>query len=371
MQSTKSQTDARKLMGIPDRQLTRDETAAILQHAFERTRIKQENELLLQSGRKMPARIVEEELGTAAVYAFEYLDQLLFSGNRSERVANAKDKRRHAYDSAYWAANFGFSEDDITVVILHDILEYTSKSLQEVHSRADDVKSRFGDYVAGNVLRVADFSAITINEISRRITKDGRKTESIVEDIKKYLGWIKNENRNGRRKHEYHYKGLEDVVGKLSQRRVSTRYNISENYSVYDELKQMAVPLFVENIFIDARERLENGNASYHVPVLARAASYIDRVRTMGNEQAMLTTKETSIFIDRLNSFNELLGRSSIVNNAMRVMEAALINQMLTQTGIIIEGYRGRDSAFLTEKKMLEGALKEMAGKYRSRAIGI
>lgn len=369
MQATKSKTDVRGLISISERRLTRDEIADILKQAFDSRMITQENELLLQSGKKMPASIVEEELGAYAVEAFEYLDKLLFSGNRSERVSNAKDKRRHAYDSAYWAANFGFSEDDVKVVILHDVLEYTSKSLPEVHSRADDIKSKFGEYVAENVLRLADFSAITINDVGRRIKKDGRKLETCVEDIKKYLGWIKNESRNGRRKYEDHYRGLEEVIGKLSQGKVSMKYNTLENYSVYDELKQMAVPLFVENIFANARDMIENGMPDYHVPILARAVSYIDRVRTMRNEQAMLTIEETRLFIDKLNMFDMLLERSDIINNAMHVMNTALINQILTQTRILISGYGERDSAFLTEKRKLEGALADMTRKYINPAV--
>lgn len=354
-------TEVERLTGITDRRLTSEEVNYLLNFAFGNASINRENELLLQSRKAIPRETIIEELGEGVAEPFEYLDSLLFSGKRTERVQAGVQKRRHAYDSAYHAARFGFKGLDKEVIMLHDVLEYTSKTLPEAHERAEQIRGKFGDYVADNVLAVSDFAAIIINEISRRIQKNGVGTGTRVFDLKKYLGWIRSESAT--RRHEAEFKGLEEAIAKLGQGKMNLRYDADVSYNVYADIEKMTVPLFVEGIFRTARERVENGAEDYYVPLVARAASYIDRIRTMGAD-ALSTIEEAELFIDKLSGFNKVLSNSSVVNIGIQVMDAALKNQILGQASIIAAGYSGRDSAFLTEQGKLRDKVLALQRKY-------
>ncbi len=359
----------KKLIATQERRLTLEELAAVAAYAFDQREINEQNELQLQSGRVISPEIVNAELGEALVAPFAYLDHLLFASNRRWRVHNATDTRRHAYDSAYHARRFGITDDVVTIVLLHDVLEYTCKNLPAMQARIDELRGLYGDYVARHTGVLADVQSIIIGDVSRKVQRDGVRITTAI-NFKKYLDRITSGTTDSmRRKYDAEFKGVERIITSLTQKNFNAHENLDVHFNIYEHMREQAAAGFIERIFSTARKLVETEAPDYYVPLVVRAASYIDRIRTMQGGQEVQTLEETMQFMAKLSSFDKLLAQSSIANAPIQAMTYALSCEAILQTRLLIEGYRNRDSAFLTMKQKIAGMLTTMERTYAQSIV--
>src|SRR3989344_3651598 len=287
----------------------------------------------------------------------------------------------HSYDVALRVKNFmeqyGFHEEQtrkaVRMALLHDVLEDSCSSLDDLLYMHIDLYHRFGEDVADDILLMTDHYPVMINELSENsLSEIGTKKkvdfEKILQEsgdnLRRMTETIKQHNLNDVLTENY----IESLITSLEA--IDHLRLKKPEYVTRDDFKDVKLnmyKLYTGNIISVSHGLLKDGDPSFLVPLIVKAMDGIDNARTIPvskEYEADMVIRKTEMKIDMFEGFSKVLeseGHYTPLTNLIVEMKKQLIAMTLT---IFMSNQYKVDTRYSISEDYFVESIRRLVNKY-------
>lgn len=355
-----SRSAVRELLLTSDRWINTDELKLVYQGVFPRVAEQSRWDLRLQRRERMPQKAVDEELGNDMRATYQHLveeQNLLNSGTRPHN--GYVDLPTHLWDTAYRAWVMGLDLETRQTALMHSLLDYKARGLEEARMILHSLRNQFGHDVASGIDTLTFWDAILLDHLAHSMNKIGGVK---ARENGGYLTTLQKISRGYERANVKTVLGEVATLAPNSKKRVIPT-ELTEGDLVYREARARLHRGYSEKLYSASRQALEDPDQkgeNYDNPIMVvEALCLIDKLRTAdGINQVERITRESLDFLPHLGNMLNLLQNSNIINNNLALVTAALKAELLTELDQRTSEARGRrDNTFGSYASLLETRL--------------
>jgi len=326
----------------------------------------------LAAGEPVSDEEVVSAFSPALLEPFRYAEETL--AGRVRRVTGAPSIS-HSVDSALRATLLGFSEDHVRTCLLHDVVEDTSRRLEEIAQGLQQVRNRFGDEVARDVRILTNRYSVIFETIAPQVKPRLPFELESLEPVRAEISRMRRELPETLQREfsfefpfllDYFYNQLLNSVNLESCRK---RANLDHNYTFVSELKLQAYHVYIVELADDACTRLNPWRTLFYDRALvAKGLDVVDNQRTApiastDSERGIL---KAEIWLDRCFYLIEWLDREQHNTTAFRSLYEYVKLQTVQQ---LIERKHAlgqlEERQFEPLAKIADAQIKRLSEKYR------
>jgi len=356
-----------ELLLISDRWLNTDELKLVYQGVFPRIAKPSKWDLMLQRRQAMPQKAVEEELGRDMQETYKCLveeQNFLDVGARPHN--QYVDLSRHLWDTAYRAGVMGLGLEIRQIALMHSLLDYKARGLEEAKTLFNNLKNKFGYEVASGIEMLTFWDAILLDHLAYTTNKNGgfkaREYDGLLITLQKISKGYDSTN-------------VRTVLGEVTKLAFNSKKRVipaelTEGDLVYREARARLNRGYSERLYLASRQALEhsyqNSKKYDNRIMVVEALCIIDKLRTAdGITQVERITREALDFLPYLDRMLNLLQHSDIINNNMALVTVALKAELLIELyQKTSEAGSRRDTAFRSYASLLDGRLSTARKQY-------
>jgi hypothetical protein len=321
-------------------------------------------------------RVTDEEVvsafSPALLESFRYAAKTL--AGRVRRVTGAPSIS-HSVDSALRAKLLGFSEDYVRTCLLHDVVEDTSKNLEQIAQGLQKVRSRFGDEVARDVRILTNRYSVIFETVAPLVMPRLPFELESLEPVRVQISRMRRElPETLQREFSYEFPFLLDhfynqLLNSVNLDSCKKRANLDHNYTFVSELKLQAYHVYIVELADDACTRLNPWRTLFYDRALVTKG--LDVVDNQWTAPVVSTDLErvilkAEIWLDRCFYLIEWLDRGQHNTTAFRNLYEYVKLQTIQQ---LIDRKHALDQLTVRQfepiAKVAEAQIRRLKEKYR------
>ncbi|MBI2522776.1 hypothetical protein HYW19_00130 [Candidatus Woesearchaeota archaeon] len=238
----------------------------------------------------------------------------------------------HLWDTAYRAWAMGLDLETRQIALMHSLLEYKARGLEEARKMFRNLEQVFSKNVVEGIEALTFWDAILLDHLQHTTRRIGIGARAESYNYEKILARIsKNSERHNVAA------AIQDAANlKLDSKKRIIPLELTDGDPIYKEARAMLHRMYAERVYQISREILESrygsGQAYDNRILTIEALCIIDKLRTVdGRSEVERVTREAFDFLPHLDAMQSLLRNSDIFNNPLALAIAALKTELLIE----------------------------------------
>ncbi|PIN87161.1 hypothetical protein COV19_01055 [Candidatus Woesearchaeota archaeon CG10_big_fil_rev_8_21_14_0_10_44_13] len=325
---------------------------------------------------------IEVIFGREMVDVFDYVYDF-FEGKKRSDCDNPSI--RHMFDVARWTKRFirkSCAKGDeifkryMRLSFLHDVVEDTCDTIDEIDERIRDIEKRFGRQTADDVMLITNVYSMIINGIENNGTK-----ERLLQGIEQYYSGL-DEGLKGKYKH--YFKGLWNIVQETGENELIALKKKHPLFTFKDLISLKCYgQTYIRGMIDAADDKFMEGKQDYGAAIVVKLADGIDFVRTMSPTKDYSCSKgiiKAEIKINMFEEFSKFSNKPEkdshilLIGGMVEYLKEQLVEQVRRRKESAVnlndDSYEGIRGFFDEEHERLKG-MYPPPGRIRRAVIGL